>query len=122
LKEDQKARQRLKVLVEEVEIITESTPPAADQDQDHMEQYPRGCRAWLGFLGMTVKRLEEGYGHHQPDFQEEAAGAFSPKRADFVANSLRTIRSKSAKSLKVWSEWQDLNLRPPRPERGALPD
>src|SRR3982751_2698658 len=20
-----------------------------------------------------------------------------------------------------WSEWQDLNLRPPRPERGALP-
>ena len=24
--------------------------------------------------------------------------------------------------LKYWSEWQDLNLRPPRPERGALPD
>jgi hypothetical protein len=23
---------------------------------------------------------------------------------------------------QVWSEWQDLNLRPPRPERGALPD
>src|SRR5215472_16259716 len=23
---------------------------------------------------------------------------------------------------KAWSEWQDLNLRPPRPERGALPD
>src|SRR5215469_14434068 len=22
----------------------------------------------------------------------------------------------------LWSEWQDLNLRPPRPERGALPD
>jgi hypothetical protein len=21
---------------------------------------------------------------------------------------------------KYWSEWQDLNLRPPRPERGAL--
>jgi hypothetical protein len=21
-----------------------------------------------------------------------------------------------------WSEWQDFNLRPPRPERGALPD
>jgi hypothetical protein len=20
-----------------------------------------------------------------------------------------------------WSEWQDLNLRPPRPERGTLP-
>src|SRR5262249_33341764 len=25
-------------------------------------------------------------------------------------------------SAKCWSEWQDLNLRPPRPERGALPD
>jgi hypothetical protein len=24
-------------------------------------------------------------------------------------------------SAKSWSEWQDLNLRPPRPERGALP-
>jgi hypothetical protein len=23
-------------------------------------------------------------------------------------------------SAKYWSEWQDLNLRPPRPERGAL--
>jgi hypothetical protein len=27
----------------------------------------------------------------------------------------------SANRLKHWSEWQDLNLRPPRPERGALP-
>jgi hypothetical protein len=24
-------------------------------------------------------------------------------------------------SANPWSEWQDLNLRPPRPERGALP-
>src|SRR5271170_7500582 len=23
---------------------------------------------------------------------------------------------------ETWSEWQDLNVRPPRPERGALPD
>jgi hypothetical protein len=23
-------------------------------------------------------------------------------------------------SAKCWSEWQDLNLRPPRPKRGAL--
>jgi hypothetical protein len=22
-------------------------------------------------------------------------------------------------SVKYWSEWQDLNLRPPRPERGG---
>ena len=25
-------------------------------------------------------------------------------------------------SRESWSEWQDLNLRPPRPERGVLPD
>ena len=31
-----------------------------------------------------------------------------------------TVRSLEA--AKCWSEWQDLNLRPPRPERGALPD
>jgi hypothetical protein len=24
-------------------------------------------------------------------------------------------------SAERWSKWQDLNLRPPRPERGALP-
>src|SRR4051794_19199615 len=29
---------------------------------------------------------------------------------------------KSASAEGGWSEWQDLNLRPPRPERGALPD
>src|SRR5262249_32326223 len=28
----------------------------------------------------------------------------------------------SASPEDIWSEWQDLNLRPPRPERGALPD
>ena len=27
----------------------------------------------------------------------------------------------SANGAKYWSEWQDLNLRPPRPERGVLP-
>src|SRR3982751_2719238 len=27
-----------------------------------------------------------------------------------------------SRSARKWSEWQDLNLRPPRPERGALPD
>jgi hypothetical protein len=27
-----------------------------------------------------------------------------------------------AKCSRKWSEWQDLNLRPPRPERGALPE
>jgi integrase len=44
------------------------------------------CATWLmqagtdlwdaaGFLGMTVKQLEETYGHHHPDYQREAAEA-----------------------------------------------
>lgn len=36
------------------------------------------------------------------------------------ATSVRLERYSSSTS--EWSEWQDLNLRPPRPERGALPD
>jgi hypothetical protein len=32
-----------------------------------------------------------------------------------------TVGPRSCGSAKYWSEWQDLNLRPPRPEQGALP-
>jgi len=41
-----------------------------------------GTDLWkaAGWLGMTVETLEEKYGHHHPDFQEEAAGAFGGKR------------------------------------------
>jgi hypothetical protein len=41
-----------------------------------------GTDLWkaAGWLGMTVETLEAKYGHHHPDFQEEAAGAFGGKR------------------------------------------
>jgi integrase len=34
-----------------------------------------GTDRWeaAGWLGMTLEQLENGYGHHHPDFQEEAA-------------------------------------------------
>jgi integrase len=32
------------------------------------------------FLGITVAQLEDGYGHHHPDFQEEAASTFGGAR------------------------------------------
>ena len=38
----------------------------------------------------------------------------------FLGNFLGAIFVRSAKYLMCWSEWQDLNLRPPRPERGTL--
>jgi len=33
-----------------------------------------------GWLGMTVEQLEANYGHHHPDFQEEAAETFGGRR------------------------------------------
>jgi hypothetical protein len=33
-----------------------------------------------------------------------------------------TVGLALSEGAKYWSEWQDLNLLPPRPERGALPD
>jgi integrase len=33
-----------------------------------------------GWLGMTLEQLENGYGHHHPDFQEEAASAFGQRQ------------------------------------------
>jgi integrase len=41
-----------------------------------------GVDMWeaAGWLGMTVGQLEANYGHHHPDFQEEAAEAFGGRR------------------------------------------
>jgi len=41
-----------------------------------------GVDMWeaAGWLGMTVEQLEANYGHHHPDFQGEAAEAFSARR------------------------------------------
>jgi integrase len=38
----------------------------------------RGVPLWqaAGYLGMTEKQLEDGYGHHHPDWLDEARGAF----------------------------------------------
>lgn len=37
----------------------------------------KGVNLWdaAGFLGMTVQQLEQGCGHHHPDYQEEAVAA-----------------------------------------------
>jgi hypothetical protein len=41
-----------------------------------------GTDRWsaAGFLGITVEQLEDGYGHHHPDFLEEAASTFGGAR------------------------------------------
>lgn len=42
----------------------------------------QGTDPWqaAGWLGMTLEQLQENYGHHHPEFQDEAAGAFSGVR------------------------------------------
>jgi hypothetical protein len=39
----------------------------------------------------------------------------------FVAHFVAREKHRKYKYLKSWSEWQDSNLRPLRPERSALP-
>src|ERR1700738_2785694 len=45
-------------------------------------QMQAGTDLWeaAGWLGMTVEQLEQNYGHHHPDFQEDAAEAFGGRR------------------------------------------
>src|SRR3954463_170825 len=42
-------------------------------------------------------------------------------RAIQERSDLPTVSGNCRHPWEGWSEWQDLNLRPPRPERGALP-
>jgi hypothetical protein len=48
-----------------------------------------------------------------------AAGRAGPARTR--PENLNVVGKRAKSSLNSWSEWQDLNLRPLRPERSALP-
>jgi integrase len=87
----------------------------------------RGVPVWeaAGFLGMSPEVLQNTYGHHHPDYLQGAAAAIGQKTryvsvAETVA-SLTDEQNQPKNSNDIWSEWQDLNLRPLRPERSALP-
>ena len=86
-----------------------------------------GLLRWeaAGFLGMSPEVLQDTYGHHHPDHLQGAAAAIGRKGryvsvAETVA-SLTEDRNQTKNSNDFWSEWQDSNLRPLRPERSALP-
>ena len=78
-----------------------------------------------GFLAMSEKMLLEVYGHHHPDYLHGAAAAIGKKgRYVSVVESVvgsGTTSDQKKKTSNFWSEWQDSNLRPLRPERSALP-
>ena len=83
----------------------------------------RGVPIWeaAGFLGMSPEVLQETYGHHHPDYLQGAAAATGQKgRYVSVVESvvdLGITSDQNKKPNEFWSEWQDSNLRPLRPER-----
>jgi integrase len=60
-----------------------------------------GADLWVaaGFLGMTVKQLEETYGHHHPAFQEEAANA--PRGQYAARKPVNKMRVSAATGAKI---------------------
>jgi integrase len=87
----------------------------------------RGVPIWeaAGFLGMSPEVLQDTYGHHHPDHLHGAALAIGQKGrylsgVESVVD-LAATSNQNEKPNDIWSEWQDLNLRPLRPERSALP-
>jgi hypothetical protein len=87
----------------------------------------RGVPIWeaAGFLGMSPAVLQDTYGHHHPDHLRGAAAAIGQKgrcvsAAETVAD-LTEDRNEKKKPNEFWSEWQDSNLRPLRPERKLRP-
>jgi hypothetical protein len=72
---------------------------------------------------MTPEVLRDSYGHLYPDQLHRAAavGQGSVRAGTETVAGLTEDRNQTKKPNEIWSEWQDLNLRPLRPERSALP-
>ena len=79
------------------------------------------------FLGEGGVQLRDGYGvssHLIPiGITEMRRIAPTSVRSPKIRNFGRSAQSVNTNDFRDfrWSEWQDSNLRPPRPERGALP-
>jgi hypothetical protein len=74
---------------------------------------------------MSPEVLQDTYDHHHPDHPRGAALAIGQK-GRYVSGvesvvDLAATGNQNKKPNDIWSEWQDLNLRPLRPERSALP-
>jgi len=61
----------------------------------------KGVNLWdaAGFLGMTVQQLEQGYGHHHPDYQEDAVAALGGQYG--ARNSVNKERRTDANVTKI---------------------
>jgi hypothetical protein len=79
----------------------------------------RGVPIWEAarFLGMSPEVPQETYGHHHPDYLRGAAAAIGQRGRFVPVADLTEDRNEKKKPNDFWSEWQDSNLRPLRPER-----
>jgi integrase len=61
----------------------------------------KGVNLWdaAGFLGMTVQQLEQGYGHHHPDYQDQAVGALGGQQG--ARNPVNKARRTTANVTKI---------------------
>jgi integrase len=61
----------------------------------------KGVNLWdaAGFLGMTVQQLEQGYGHHHPDYQEQAVAALGGQHGE--RNPVNKQRQTQANVTKI---------------------
>ena len=78
-------------------------------------------REAAGFLGMSPEVLQDTYGRHDPDHLHGAAAAIGQKGRYVSVADLTEHQNEEKNPNDIWSEWQDSNLRPLRPERSALP-
>jgi integrase len=61
----------------------------------------KGVSLWdaAGFLGMTVQQLEQGYGHHHPDYQRRAVTALGGQNGE--RNAVNETRRPSPNVTKI---------------------
>ena len=65
--------------------------------------------------------LQNTYGHHHPDHPHGAAAGQNGRYVSVVETvvNLTEEGNETKKPKEKWSEWQDSNLRPLRPERSG---
>jgi hypothetical protein len=97
-----------------------------------MAHATRSRRADLALLAPSREpedpfgKVEKCAGEHKPPAAETYRSLYRRQKGRLVSVvetvvNLTAARNEKKKPNDIWSEWQDLNLRPLRPERSALP-
>jgi hypothetical protein len=69
--------------------------------------------------GCVTDQLRSPLSRRSIEYIERINGGFRCLARSGGVSVTQPVTVRSLKSAKCWSEWQDLNLRSPRPERGA---